>query len=198
METDHRAEVTHAPSLQQFDNLQEWLEEYYLAKKVEGLSKNTLRIYKQSMTHFLNYCEGQVITSISQIEPATIRAFMLWLEENGSNPGGVHVDYRSLKTFLLWYELEAEPDNWRNPIRKVKAPKLAEDPLEPVETEDVRKMVDVCGLDFLGKRDKSIMLTLLDTGVRAGELLALNIDDLNHITGVVQVREGQGTSNIGQ
>jgi hypothetical protein len=47
---------------------------------------------------------------------------LLWLQGVGHNPGGQHVAYRILKIFFRWYDLEVEPENWRNPIAKVKAP----------------------------------------------------------------------------
>jgi len=62
---------------------------------------------------------------------------LLWHEETGHNPGGLHAAFRVVRTFLRWYESEAEPDGWTNPIYKVKAPKLAVQPLAPVEVEDI-------------------------------------------------------------
>jgi integrase/recombinase XerD len=42
-----------------------------------------------------------------------------------------------------------------------------------------------------GKRDKAILLTLLDSGLRAGELCALRIADVDMKTGRVQIRSGE-------
>lgn len=56
----------------------------------------------------------------------------------------IHVAYRALRAFLYWYEVETEPENWRNPIRKVKAPKVGLEPLEPVESDTLRALLDVC------------------------------------------------------
>jgi len=53
-------------------------------------------------------------------------------------------------------------------------------------------MVDSCDNPFNGKRDKAILLSLLDTGARAHEFLALNIDALNYTTGALIIREGKG------
>lgn len=189
--TQEEISVTHTTS-KLVDFVSEWANEFYKAKKIEGVSGATQIFYKQQLGHFLDYCDAQVIERLDQLNTNVLRDYLVWLEENGHNPGGVHAAYRVLKTFLRWYEAEAEPDNWKNPITKIKAPKLAEDPLEPVEVADVFKMADVCDRSFLGWRDKAILLFLLDTGLRAGELLRLNQDDINLVTGVVLVKVGKG------
>jgi integrase/recombinase XerD len=110
----------------------------------------------------------------------------------GHCPGGRHAAYRVLKTFLRWYDDEVEPEGWRNPIDKVKAPKLEEEPLDPVELQTVNAMTAVCDKSFLGRRDRAILLFLLDTGLRARELLSMNINDINFITGMVRLLAGKG------
>ena len=101
------------------DYIPDWANQFYQAKKVEGISAFTLTFYKQQLGHFLRYCEAQVITRVDEITPNIIRQFMLWHEETGHNPGGLHAAFKVLRTFLIWYDNEVEPDGWRNPIHKV-------------------------------------------------------------------------------
>jgi hypothetical protein len=61
---------------------------------------------------------------VSHLTPTLLRQYLLWLFDTGHNPGGVHGFYRALRAFLRWWEDEYEPENWRNPIRKVKGPKV--------------------------------------------------------------------------
>ena len=85
-----------------------------------------------------------------------------------------------------------EPEGWRNPIRKVKPPKVPELILEPVELETVRKMIEACGGDAFGMRDMAVLRASLDTGTRAQELIALNLEDADLITGEIVVKHGKG------
>ena len=79
-------------------------------------------------------------------------------------------------------------DGWKNPIRKVKAPRATEKVLEPPRMDAIREMLDTCQpRAFTGERDKAIILALADACVRAGELTAMNLDDLE-ITGTVKIR----------
>jgi hypothetical protein len=47
-----------------------------------------------------------------EITPRVIRQFLLWHGETGHTPGGLHAAFRVLRTFLLGYENEAEPEDW--------------------------------------------------------------------------------------
>lgn len=166
---------------------------FYQAKKTEGLSKFTLRFYKQQLNHWLKFCNMQTLESMTDITSAHIRAFLLWHEETGHSPGGLHAAYRTVKVFLKWYELEAEPDNWHNPIKKVKAPRQASLILEPAKINDIGRIIDTCVKEsILDKRDKAIFLFLLDTGCRASELISINLADCNPISGEVTIRKGKG------
>jgi site-specific recombinase XerD len=75
----------------------------------------------------------------------------------------------------------------------VKAPKLPETPLEPVSRDDVEKLLDTCESGYFGLRDRAIIQTLLDTGVRAAELVGFNLDDLDLGASTLLVRKGKGS-----
>lgn len=194
MQTIQTRQETHTTRvLQALEYIPDCANQFFQAKKAEGVSTYTLTFYRQQLGHFLSFCEGQLIQQMSEITSATIREFILWHEDTGHNAGGLHAAYRSLKAFLRWYEQEAEPDNWKNPISKVKAPKGSLEPLEPVEIQDVSRLVDVCKSGgFLDLRDKAILLFLLDTGVRAREALKVNLDDISPMSGEVTIRQGKG------
>jgi integrase/recombinase XerC len=139
----------------------------------------------------LTYCDRQQVTQFEQITPNLVREFMLEHEKT-HNPGGVHAAYRTLRAFLLWWEGEIEPDAWKNPIRKVKAPKVPQELLDPVPLPDVESLARACPHDYHGIRDKAVILTLLDTGVRVRELTAINQANVDLVTGEITIRQGRG------
>ena len=169
-----------------------WIDAFLIDKKSSGKSNHTIRFYNGYFKLLITFCESQAITQIEQITPNDIRKFMLWLDETGHNQGGCNAAYRTLRAFLLWYEDEVEPENWRNPIRKIKAPKVNLEPLEPADINNVRKIISTCDNSLIGVRDKAILLALMDTGARASELLNINLDDMNLATGEVLIRSGKG------
>ena len=114
------------------DYLLTWLEAFMIDRKAQGVSEGTLHFYNVKFKSFLKFCETQLITSVLQITPIVIRKYILWLEAAGHNPGGRHAHYRAIRSFFYWYENEIEPEVWKNPIKKVKAPLKPDIPLEPV------------------------------------------------------------------
>jgi len=180
-----------AQSKQVHTILKDWAAQFLRAKQAEKLSRFSVTFYRQQLGHFLTYCDRQQVTQVEQITPNLVREFMLEHEKT-HNPGGVHAVFRTLRAFLFWWEQETEPDAWRNPIRKVKAPKVPQELLDPVSLPDVESLARACTHDYHGIRDKAIILTLLDTGVRARELTAINQADVDLVTGEITVRQGKG------
>lgn len=119
-----------------------------------------------------------------------IRKYLLWLQENGHNPGGVHGHFRALRAFCHWCEQEF--DGYVSPIRKIKSPRTKLEPLPPVPLEDVKSIIETCDNSFTGIRDKAFILCLLDTGMRAQEILALKISDIEMVSGAIRITNGKG------
>jgi site-specific recombinase XerD len=182
------------PILKDFhdDYLLIWIEAFLIDRKAQNMSKGTLRYYQCKLKNFANFCEGRAVRSIFQITPVLLREYLLEFEGSGHNPGGCHAAYRTVKTFLRWWENEVEPPDWTNPIKKVKAPKMGIEPLEPVDAGIVKAMMDVCSNSLTGLRDKALMLFLLDTGVRASELVSISLEDVDPIKGEVLIKVGKG------
>jgi len=157
------------------------------------LSSRTIRRYQEELVAVREWLEGQGIKAVLDIRPEHLRNYLIHLaEEHKRNAGGQHIAYRVIRTFLKWHEREF--DHWGfNPMTKVQAPKLSKEPLPPVPLEHVQAMLATCRTrGFRDMRDKALIMTLLDTGARAAELLALNADDVNLATGAVFIRNGKG------
>ena len=169
------------------------MEAFLNDRKAQGLANGTLRFYSQKLKLFFDYCQLQDIDHIHQVTPTVIRQFLLNLECSHHNSGGRHAAFRSLRAFLNWYENEVEPEDWVNPIHKIKAPHVPIQPLEPVSFQTVSEMVRTCKvITFTGSRDAAILLCLLDTGARAHELLSMDLSDLNQANGTILIRQGKG------
>ena len=173
------------------DDLNYQVDAFLLDRRVRGLALGTLRFYRQKLALFQSFCEEQGVSLVSHLSPTLIRQYLLWLSDTGHNPGGVHGCYRALRAFLNWWEEEYEPEHWRNPIRKVRGPKVQWEPLPPADWEVIKAMVGTCKSGATASRDRALLFFLVDTGCRAGEMLSLDTDDFDPITGAITVRKGK-------
>jgi len=179
------------PKTNDSDNLERWLKAFLLDRRSQDLSQGTLKFYTWKLKLLSDFAASRDIDRVSQITSTHIREFLIELSHT-HNPGGVHAAFRCLRAFLLWYEKECDMD-WNNPIRNVKAPRVSILPLEPVDLKTVSKLLKVCDASqFHGARDYAVLLFLLDTGIRASELISLDLDDVDPIGGDVVIRKGKG------
>lgn len=177
----------------QEDSLGSSLSAFLIDRKASELSPRTLEFYKEKLEKFFKFCLDRDIQYVTQITAGIIREYMLYMAEvRHNNKGNVHGFYRSLRVFLNWFENEFEPEDWRNPIKKVKAPKQSQEIIDPVSFDSINALLETCVEGtFQGDRDKAILLTLLDTGARASEFLSINLEDINP-TGAINLQHGKG------
>jgi len=188
-----KAEKTNGLTLKGKTELALTIQSFLLDRRAMNVSKGTLHFYNAKMGVFSDYCTDVGTESIPQITPTLLREFLLYLKDKGHNEGGTFAFYRAVKTFLLWYEDEFEPENWKNPIRKVTAPKVSIEPLEGVSKEEVYLLIGYCEKGtFYGERNKAILLTLVETGVRATELININCEDIDLLESHILIRQGKG------
>ena len=115
----------------------------------------------------------------------------------------IHNFYISLCAFFTWAQRELDLPN---PIKAVPAPKFEQAPIEPFTKEEVEALLKACEQcnearttdrrkyimrRATGRRDQAIIMTLLDTGLRASELSALKVGDVDLKTGKVLVKHGR-------
>jgi site-specific recombinase XerD len=178
--------------LSQTDYLPILIASFLTDRKSQGFADETVKFYKKKLKYFSEFCDGQAVTQVSQLTADLIRRYILEIQE-GHNAGGVHACFRSLRTLLYWVEQEEiMPFDWKNPIRKVKAPRLPVEPIESIPLQDIQALIGTCKQSFAGSRDKAMLMGLLDTGARAQEFLNLNLDDVELASGSVLIRQGKG------
>jgi site-specific recombinase XerD len=87
-------------------------------------------------------------------------------------------DVRALRSFYAWLHDEDEIDH--NPAAKLKHPKVDEPPVTVAVENDYRRMLAVCDRrSKLGRRNAAIISVFWHTGMRRGELVGLDIDDVD-------------------
>ena len=155
-------------------SLKNYLQLFLLSCKVTGLSPRSLDFYRDKINRFIRFV-GEV--NIEEIEASHIRLFLLKLQETNC-PMSIHDYYRGIRRFFNW--LIEEEYLERSPMRNLKPPRVPRKIIKPFTAEHICKMLSLCDdRKFLGARNKAMILMLLDTGLRLGEFISLDIKDID-------------------
>lgn len=149
---------------------EEYLKIFLDAKKIEGCSERTLDYYEKTIRHLLSY----VSTSLRKISTDEIRSYLVAYQKI-NNCGKVTIDNirRNISSFFSW--LEEEDYILKSPMRRIHKIKAKTVVKEIISDEVIEKLRDECH----EKRDLAIIDILYSTGMRVGELVNLNIDDID-------------------
>jgi site-specific recombinase XerD len=168
------------------------IDSFIVDRKARKRSNRTIEYYEDELKFFAASLERQSVTTLEAIEANHLRFFLVEIGEH-RNKGGVHATYRAMKAFLFWWADEIEDDHYRRLFKKIGPPTVSKVPLPGIPLEHVTLLLQTCDRKTdVGQRDYSIIVTLVDTGVRRGELVALNYQDINMKTGAVQIYNGKG------
>jgi site-specific recombinase XerD len=125
------------------------------------------------------------------LDRASVNAFTAGLLEAGGEPATVRARQLALRRFSAWLHEEGESD--ADYLFGLKAPKLDAKVVEPLTPEQIKALVAACaGRDLRDRRDEALVRLMIETGARAGEVVALGTEDVDLTTGTATVRRGKG------
>ena len=164
---------------------------FIIDRQARDLSPKTISYYQNELNWFANWLQTKSIANVEDIQPETIRLYLIHLAET-RNAGGKHASWRAIKAWLNWYGDEIDEPTWKNPIRKVAPPKTRKEPLPGISIPHYNALLVSCDKSAFGQRDRALLTALLDTGLRGNEMSNLNVGDIEMKTGAIQVRNGKG------
>jgi len=148
----------------------EYMDMFISAKRIEGCSERTLAYYKATIEHMLSI----IVTPLRQVQTDDLRAYLSeYQSRNNCSKTTVDNIRRNLSSFFSW--LEAEDYIIKSPIRRIHKIRTGSKVKETLSEECIEKLRDSC----LQIRDLAMIDLLYSTGIRVGELVNLNINDIN-------------------
>lgn len=149
---------------------QHFIDSFLSAKRLEGCSEKSLKYYQSTIEIVLD----SINKSIKNITTNDLRNYLTnYQEEHGSSRVTIDNIRRILSSFFSW--LEDEDFIIKSPVRRIHKVKSASIIKETYSDESLELMRDNC--DNL--RDLALIDILASTGMRVGELVLLNKDDIN-------------------
>lgn len=146
------------------------LEGFLAAKQVEGCSSRSISYYKSTLENAIKTLEKP----LNQIETEDLRVYLSEYQKK-NNAGKQTIDNirRILSSFFIW--LEDENYILKSPVRRIHKIKTAKLVKETYTDENLVILRDNC----TNIRDLAIIDMLMSTGMRVGELVKLNIVDVD-------------------
>lgn len=148
----------------------EYMDMFISAKRIEGCSERTLAYYKATVEHMLSI----IVMPLSQVNTDDLRAYLAEYQlRNNCSKTTVDNIRRNLSSFFSW--LEAEDYIIKSPIRRIHKIRTGSKVKETLSEECIERLRDSCS----HIRDLAMIDLLYSTGIRVGELVNLNIGDIN-------------------
>lgn len=140
------------------------------AKKIEGCSERTLAYYKTTVEKLLD----GITDPIRKVTTDDIREYLANYQGlNDCSKTTIDNIRRNISSFFTW--LEEEDYIIKSPMRRIHKIKTTKTVKEVISDEEIERMRDKCK----NLRDLAIIDLLYSTGMRIGELVRLNIDDID-------------------
>jgi integrase/recombinase XerD len=199
--------------------LSQAIQEYTIDRISSGYSQSTIQAYQSSLQLLTSYYNDPNVESI------TLTKLKAWFHHlhtdykphrrNGSiaplAPASFHGKWKAVRS--LWNFLEAQYQI-ENIARQIPMPRFTSASIIPFTQNEIKKLLAACDYTAIADtelrdpyrqarptalRDRTLILFLLDTGIRIGECARLYMSDLNLKTGEITIRPfGQGYKTAGR
>jgi integrase/recombinase XerD len=166
-----------------------YVEQYLRHKYRRNCKSNTLRQAAISLEQFLSVFAESGNTVLEQLSREDIEAFVEALQDRGLKPTTVNTRLRSVYAFVRYLILEYRGFDWELMERKVKL-KLPDRLPRAIDAQHLEQLLVVID----NPRDRALILILLRTGMRIGELLNCKVDDVDLAEQKILIYQSDKTS----
>ncbi|MGI9146030.1 MAG: tyrosine-type recombinase/integrase [Chloroflexota bacterium] len=151
-------------------------------------SPQTLKLYKIYQDSYLTFLGEQSLElSLDVLTPQFVRLWQSWLRSRSTGRrGGVVTERQGVLILKTWARWLMEQDVYSfDPLARLKPPRVQKIHRKPFTEDEVTRLVQAASADPNPIRDRALLLMLLDTGCRVGELCAATLADLDVDEGVI-------------
>ncbi|HUU62881.1 MAG TPA: tyrosine-type recombinase/integrase [Dehalococcoidia bacterium] len=189
---ERKSRVTH------LDNL---IQGYRLYARTEGKSPKTITITTTAVTTLRDFLESKAFsTDVADIGIQELREFILYLQQVKAyqhhpytkpqdrqlSGHAINCYLRAIRAFWSW--LMREEIILSNPFIKLRIPKPPKKVIPTFSESQIQALLGVIRTSTpIGFRDWTMVLTLLDTGLRASELVGFTLNNVNLDDGLVKL-----------
>lgn len=170
-----------------------------LALRAERKTPGTIVTYRKGIDQFVDYCRERAFVPLDR---TTVRSWVADRLADGTAPATMRARLLSVRRLVAWLVDEGEIE--ADPLVGIKPPRDDDDDaatVVPLTDDQLRAMLGAltavpgsapAGELFRARRDEAILRLMVETGLRAGEAIALCVDDVDLVSARALVRRGKG------
>lgn len=168
----------------------------HYATYIRGLSKNTIRRYRQNISYFAT---ASKITDINEVNDKNVQMFFLngRVDKNWKT-STYRTYYMTLLVFFRWCVKNGHLE--KNYVQELELPKMEKSLPKKLKKQDALRLLEVAynypyTQKYLKYRNHALFATFLFTGLRKSELLNLKLADIDLENLTLFVRQGKGNKD---
>jgi len=181
--------------------LGELIHQYEFSNQAEAKSTYTVRGYTEILTQLLRYLKAELSSdNLSVFNITTIRRYIIFLRERFKfqdhpympaqkaplSPKTIQCHARAIKAFSTW--LYDEGYTAENRLKNLKLPKAPLKIIKPLSEKEISTVTGFINRkSIIGRRNYAILNTMLDTGLRAHEVITIIISKINFTEGYITI-----------
>ena len=166
-----------------------YVEQYLRHKYRRNCKSNTLRQAAISLVQFLTFFRNSGSILLEQLSREDIEAFVEALQDRGLKTTTVNTRLRNVYAFVRFLNIEYKVVSWELMERKIKL-KLPDRLPRAIDTQHLDQLLSVID----NCRDRALILLLLRTGMRIGELLNCKLEDIDLTEQKILIYQSDKTS----
>jgi len=166
-----------------------YVEQYLRHKYRRNCKANTLKQAAISLVQFLSFFANSGNIVLEQLSREDIEGFVEALQDRGLKPTTVNTRLRNVYAFLRFLIIEYNVVSWELMERKIKL-KLPDQLPRAIDAQHLEQLLAVID----NPRDRALILILLRTGMRIGELLNCKVDDVDLAEQKILIYQSDKTS----
>ncbi len=173
-------------------SLESTLQQYLRYLELErGVSPYTLRNYGRELREFLAFLRQRAVQDWQEVTPRLLEEWLGALAQRGIAPASISRRLYEVRAFFRFMERRGFIRD--NPLEGVRGPRLGRRLPRYLTVDEVLALLRAAEGDSpYVLRDRAILELLYGAGIRLGELVALNVEDLYLDRKEVHIRAGKG------
>lgn len=162
-------------------------------REFKNLSEQTIKTYMFHLKEFQSFCVEKEILNVEDITTSTMKSYFIFcMKSKKNNPVTINTKIKNLKAFYNYMVESGFISEKSNPMTKIEKAKT-DTKIEVFSDNHIKQMLNYYRRlksrehSFYAYRDYTLILTLLGSGMRLGELCNLTWKEIDLITGTIIV-----------